>query len=258
MKTVAVIPVHGRLPLLKHTVNRLVFKNDVNDIILVGSKEDSQKYKGIYTEWVYMPNDKLGAKWNKGFQVAKHYNPDAVLYVGSSDWVSDDWVQTIGLWLEHCDMVGKLDYNLAHVGKTIKQYKFKGYTDPKFNVKNLLVTQSLRSFLFGNDRTGESIGIGRMIRADFLNKINWKPFLDDYNKSLDWCMMQKLRFMDGRVNIVKDDSIESLAISCDLWPNMHWKSLSRFAPNTEKTKNLELIFPELKTFQHEVQQMLNR
>lgn len=248
MKIIAVIPTHGRFELLKYTVQRLYEKNKVNEVICIG---DTGLRKCKYIQYKNYP---LGEKWNRGFQEARKLKADAVLYVGSSDWISDNWIPTMVPHLKVYDMVGKLDYNMSHVNDKITLLKFKGYTDPKFSFRTFLVRHSLRQFLFGNDRTGEPIGIGRLIRAEFLDKINWKPFIDEYHSSMDWCMMQKL-YQFGNYKVYTGDDIQSLAISCDKWTNMHWTNLERYMPNIEKITDpdwIEKWFPELLNFKSEL------
>jgi glycosyltransferase involved in cell wall biosynthesis len=249
MKIIAVIPTYGRPELLRITVKRLYEKNKVNDVICVGSNFSG---KALYR---YHDNQPLGRKWNYGFTEARKLKADAVLYVGSSDWVSDNWIEVMMPYLKDYDMVGKLDYNLAHVTDQIKLLKFKGYTDPKWSIRTLLIRHSMRHFLNGNDRTGEPIGIGRLIRAEVLDKMDWKPFYDDYNSSMDWCMMKRIKAVGGNFAIHKGEDIQSLAVSCNLWGNMHWSRWEQFMPNMERIKDpkwIETWFPELPNFQKSI------
>jgi len=246
MKIAAVIPVHGRKELLKYTIQRLMNKNVI--VIAIGCLDD---IKDLPCQRFVHENYPLGRKWNYGFQRAREYYPDAVLYVGSSDWISDNWIDVMIPYLEKFDMVGKLDYNLAHICNKITLLKFKGYIDPKLSLRTLLIKHSLRQFFWGNDRILEPIGIGRLIRSSFLDKINWRPFLDDMNSSMDWCMMQKLKFLDGTYTVYSGDIIQSLSISCNKWNNMHWSMFERYMPNMEKIKEpgwVEKWFPELLDF----------
>lgn len=42
MKVVAVIPIKGRLPLLRFTIQRLLNKNGLTEVICVGSKDEQK------------------------------------------------------------------------------------------------------------------------------------------------------------------------------------------------------------------------
>jgi len=99
-RVVAVIPVHERLELLPLTITRLYKKNGLDRVICVG---DGRKEKAICMEagamWVTHQNKPLGAKWNYGYQAARELKPDAVVFVGSSDWICDDWIQIMRPYL---------------------------------------------------------------------------------------------------------------------------------------------------------------
>src|SRR5688572_33434172 len=94
-KVVAVIPVHGRVPLLPYTIKRLIQKNDCKVICVGDGLHEKQVCEQSGAVWVPFKNSPLGAKWNAGFVAAKRFNPDAVLYVGSSDWVCNDWIKLL-------------------------------------------------------------------------------------------------------------------------------------------------------------------
>jgi hypothetical protein len=120
-KVVAVIPVHGRLPLLPHTIKRLYRKNDVYKVICVG---DGLAEKAICleagAEWVPFRNKPLGAKWNAGFIEAKKYDPDAVLYVGSSDWLSNDWTTTMQPYVNQHGIAGVPGCHFIDIGHELR------------------------------------------------------------------------------------------------------------------------------------------
>lgn len=203
MKVAAAIPVYGRHKLVKHTIQRLLNKCGVDHVVCVGGKDDMETCKDAGAEFIVHTNYPLGLKWNRAFQACKDY--DAVLFVGSSDWVSDDWVKTMLPYLETNYMVGKLGCHLldiAHPGFYRLVY-WPGYEkgtrqrEPR--------------------RWREPIGIGRVLSREFLQKIAWKPFNDSQDASLDWVMFDKA---NGRVAISEDD-VHSLSISTNRWPNKH-------------------------------------
>ena len=94
-RVVAVIPVFGRHPLLKHTIERLLKRNGCSDVICVGEEEDRDVCKVAGAKFYYKDNKYLGEKWNHAFKKAKELKPDAVLFVGSSDWLSDNWLLSL-------------------------------------------------------------------------------------------------------------------------------------------------------------------
>lgn len=204
MRVVAVIPVRGRLPLLKHTIRRLYNANGVNHVICIGETFEEQmccQYEGA--QFIKHRNNPLGKKWNRGFIEAKLYDPDAVLFVGSSDWVSPNWVEETTKHLDKYDLIGKRDFQLLDIGdkNTYRFCHWMGYEDKR--------------------RIDEPIGIGRILSARILDKMNWRPIQDDLNSSIDYSMYNRILGAGGKVKIVNDPGIHSLSISTYKWPNMH-------------------------------------
>jgi len=203
MKTVAVIPVKGRLPLLKYTIRRLLKKNGCHAVICIGDSQDEKEL--VESEggvWVEHDNSPLGKKWNAGFLKAKEFTPDAVLFVGSSDWVSDNWLPYCEKFINAgIDMVGKPDFYLLDIGKVLRFCWWQGYTIAS--------------------RKNEPIGIGRVLSKNILDKMNWKPISDDLENSIDWSMYQNILALGGKVANLKTNEILSLSISTDKWPNKH-------------------------------------
>lgn len=203
MKTVAVIPVKGRIPLLKQTIRRLYRKNGVHKVICIGETFEEKtacEFEGA--EFITHPNNPLGKKWNKGFAAAKKYEPDAVLFVGSSDWISDNWLDVIAPFIKMgADLVGKPDFYLLDIAENLRFCHWKGYTQ--------------------KERKEEPIGIGRVLSKNILDKMDWKPIADNLNNSIDFSMYKNVIANNGKVMMLKSSNIQSLSISCDQWPNMH-------------------------------------
>lgn len=201
-QVVAVIPVLGRRPLLKHTITRLLKKNKVGHVICVGhASKDQRVCEEAGAEFLHHPNEPLGAKWNSGFQHAQKYNPIACLFVGSSDWLSDNWLSKTVPLLKDYDLIGKPGCHFLDISQQgFRACEWLGYTGP---------------------RAGESIGIGRLISARVLSMLNWKPFDDHLNKSLDHSMNQRVSAVGGQFKLINDSEIIALSISTDQWENKH-------------------------------------
>lgn len=203
----AVIPVKGRLPLLKHTINRLT-KNGI-DVICIGDKEEKNFCEHLGAQYIIFHNFPLGQKWNEGFRRAKEHKPEAVLFVGSSDWVTDNWVDTMLPHLDEYGFVGKagchfLDYQGQHKRLVHWPGYAKGGASKDDHVK----------------RADEPIGGGRLISARLLDKINWQPFESKRDSSLDWAMYQKTLEVGEKVKII-DADCHVMSISTNQWPNKH-------------------------------------
>lgn len=202
-RVVAVIPCYGRFPLLKFNVSRLYAVNGIYKVILVGHEKEVE---GIAEEtnsvFISHANKPLGAKWNAGFREAEELNPDAALFVGSSDLISTEWIKTGLRYLNDYDMVGKLGCHFMDIntqtGKRLVHWP---------------------GYLKGT-RKDEPIGIGRIISARILEKMGWEPFDRTKDHSMDAQMHSKVLDNGGSVKSFEDD-VHAMSISTNLWNNLH-------------------------------------
>ena len=208
-KIIAVIPVYGRTSLLPFTIKRLLEKNKLFKVICCGNKEEDKKVcLESGAEWVQIKNNPLGNKWNKGFEYAEQFDPDGILFVGSSDWISQNWIPDAWKFLENDEyqMVGKKTFLMVDINiLTNKSYycKWNGYLNKR--------------------RANEPIGIGRLISRKFLQAIKYKPFLSSANKSMDYFMYQNCIRRKFKVKLIDDeeDKYMFLSLSTNAWMNKH-------------------------------------
>jgi hypothetical protein len=209
-KVVACIPVHGRVPLLPLTIKRLYQKNDVYKVICVGDgKEENRVCEESGAVWVPSANTPLGAKWNRAFMAAKEFKPDACLYVGSSDWLSNDWLTLMKPHVDAHQMAGVPGCYFMDIREKIRAVNWKGYIGV---------------------RADETIGIGRVLSAELLNKIGWKPFDDNKVGSLDRSMKEICSKVGVTDFMVRDPRLKAVSISTGQWENkhvfsQHWNNL---------------------------------
>jgi hypothetical protein len=200
MKIVAPIPVYGRLPLVKLTVTRLQ-SFGVIPIMIGHEPEAKQLAIELGCEWLSSSNDPLGNKWNAGFQAAKCYDPDAVIFMGSSDWCSSKYIETAKEYLNDYGMLGMLGCHFADVADEIRLVNWRGYgTGPRHN---------------------EPIGIGRVLNRELLQKINYTPFDSRLSSGLDWSMWLKAIAAKVEIGIIPPEDIQLLSISTNRWNNKH-------------------------------------
>jgi len=238
MRTVAIIPVHGRLPLVKLTIQRLINKCGVTEVICLGdTKEEADVCTRAGAAFAPFKNKPIGRKLNQGFMLAQGYGPDAVMYLSSSDWISEGWLSQVALRIHQFDIIGKLDCNFCHVGSSIRTVHWDGYP-------------------YGSSMEGQMIGIGRVLSRQALQEMSWKPFDDHINSSLDYSMIFSVMKHCSRKKqlIMNTDAMQSLSISTDLWSNIH--SFHQILPVSQHRDLRWLIdnFPEiftLKKSQHE-------
>lgn len=213
-KVVAAIAVHGRLPLLEHTINRLYKKNGCYKVVCAGDGIEERKLcESLGAVWTPRRNKPLGMKWNAAFQKARDFNPDAVVFVGSSDWLSNNWFQIMRPYIETHGFAGVPGCYLADLGAEIRLCDWTcGYAG------------------YRQDRADESIGIGRMLSRRLLDAIDWTPFDSVLDNSLDRSMKDRSKLKYYEDFMVKNDQLKALSLSTSLWPNkhkfyMHWGGL---------------------------------
>jgi hypothetical protein len=161
----------------------------------------------------------------------KSYNPDGVIFMGSSDWASDDYIQSVSDALNDFPFIGMLGCHFADVSDEVRLVHWPGYLK--------------------GQRQYEPIGIGRVLRSDILTKMNWCPFDPRLSSGLDWSMYLKAIRLIEELAVIKDEEkdIRLLSISTDKWINKHkfsdhWSgSLKSTHMNNELLKNnFEEIF----------------
>lgn len=228
MRVIAAIPVHGRNRLVKWTINRLLEKNGCYAVVCSGNLyEDKKVCEAAGAIWVEQPNI-LGMKWNAAFRKANELNAEAVLFVGSSDWVCDDYLEHAVPLLEQGGMVGRLQYMAAHIhhDQRVRLGTWLGYKGP---------------------REGEPIGIGRLLSKEALNAIEWKPFHDNWMNCMDYQMYSKLNNKMQKVVIMEEG--HGISISTDWWGNMHHfgecASAHGFIEHPDAERFLREHYPEI-------------
>ena len=200
-RVVACMAVKGRRPLLKYTIERLYKKNGVYKVVCAGDDPGDHKVcEEAGAVWMEINNHPLGRKWNRAFEWAAKFDPDACLFVGSSDWLSDNWIPVMRPYLDRSDLIGTAGMYLVHLAEEKLMCHWPGYT---------------------NHRRGESIGIGRMINRMLLDRLQFKPFNDAMPSSLDGSMIQNCTRHAARIQLVDRSELKSLSISTNLWGNMH-------------------------------------
>jgi hypothetical protein len=120
--------------------------------------------------------------------------------MGSSDFVSDNWLYILYPLLEKYDIIGTRGCHFADIGQVNRLVYWPGYEGRRY---------------------GESIGIGRIISRSVLDKLHFKPFEDRLEQSLDYSMQQRCRSVAARIFTLETENVKSLSISTDQWSNMH-------------------------------------
>ena len=199
---VAVIPILRRSLLVPYTLRRL---NKIVDKVICVVENQEDRFictkGGAFT--VSCPGVPLGEKWNVGFLEAKQFDPDFVLYMGSSDWVSDNYLDVMLPIAQDYEITGVLDFHLLHL---------------EYKDDNKLISRNVKHWKgYENHRRGEPIGGGRLVRRDYLDRVKWSPFDPELLMNLDYSMITKTKNFKG----IMSDEAQSMAVSTSLWSNKH-------------------------------------
>ena len=244
---VAPVPILGRKALFPWTCHRLILNGIIPLCIVESNKERllCESYGWHVKQVKHMP---LGSKWNIGFEWAWAFDPEAVLYVGSGDWVSDDWIDTLLPYLDDFDMVGSKGMHFLHrIYKPVPYARSLSYFEQKLGYWPG----------YTGDREGESAGGGRLLSAEILRKMKWRPFRDENYRNMDYNMLYSVIHKGGRVKTV--DGPKGLSVSTDLWGNMHDfdrdiedrienvdKFLTKYFPEGLELWNVDGVYSQIK------------
>jgi hypothetical protein len=208
MKIIAPIPAFGRIPLLEQTIKRLYNKNGIYKVIVIGHENEAKEIAiKNGADFVYHENTPLGAKWNAGFKACQKFDHDAVIFLGSSDWISDDYLSIVAPLINEFDLIGKLGCHFFD-----KQIVNGGH--PRYRLVHWLGYGT-------GTRQNEPIGIGRIISKSMLQKINYTPFNPTLDSSLDWSMWQQVHKHNPRIKILDESQCQLVSISTNKWVNKH-------------------------------------
>jgi hypothetical protein len=193
----APIPIYGRFSLVRLTMERLI-KQGVTPIGIGNEPQAKQICKELEVEYIEHANNPLGAKWNAGFKACNKPDCESVLFVGSSDWISNSYLKLVKKHLNKYDIIGVAGCHFVDVAESKRLVYWSGYPEGL--------------------RHNEPIGIGRVLSIEFLKRINFKPFDSNLNAGLDWSMYLKAKNVGLLPNT---KTIQCLSISTNKWGNKH-------------------------------------
>jgi GT2 family glycosyltransferase len=150
------------------------FANEADIVSVIVDSDSHNKASANKNGLIYLnyKNQPLSNKFNFGMQYFKDKNIDAVMILGTDNFVCTDlFKKYIKIIRNKYDLVGVLD---SHLYDTIsdKMFYFPGYN---------------------NHRTGETVGAGRVLSAKLLKKLKYTPWQNGLSRNLDGSMWEKLK-----------------------------------------------------------------
>jgi hypothetical protein len=152
------MPIYQRPEITLATIDLLKRQTyPLSRIIVVGSCDlDKRTAKKANVEYFHHRNNPLSDKWQFGVTQAKRYKPDAVLINGSDSWLTTNWCEKLGKFIEDGHhLVGKTTWHQCRVNPN----------------KELLILQRFQAL-----HREDPIGAGRLFSEEILNAMNWRLF----------------------------------------------------------------------------------
>lgn len=174
MKIMAVMATWHRPELLRRAIRSV--KALGWEALVVGSEGDTTRLPSEEegAHYVEHPNMPLGRKMNAAWLAARQHAPDYVVQWADDGLASRNLMDAYDM---SCGLFGFLDMWFWYDGAL---YYWGGYD--KDNQP---------------PRIGEPIGLGRMVRRDVCEALNWAPYGDELKSSLDYSMYTKLVDQSG-------------------------------------------------------------
>lgn len=159
MKVIVISCMHGRQKTVSECIKRMPF---IDKIYIASRDEDIEFLKSQpILAYAQYKNNPLSWKWNTAIQLLRDVDFDAVILLGSDDYIDEKYLKYIQENISKYDMIGFSD---IYFQEDDQMYYWRGYE---------------------NHRKGEPSGAGKTYTKKFLEKINYNLFPLALNKGLD-------------------------------------------------------------------------
>lgn len=158
-KIVVLSCMHGRQQTVKYCLDKMPF---VDKIMIYSTDEDGEFLKGedVFA-YAQAPNQPLSNKWQAAVQSLEGLDFDAMILLGSDDYIDEAFLQYAKDNIEGFDMIGFTD---AYYEQDGQFYYWSGYD---------------------NHRQGEPVGAGKIYSREFLERIGFYLYPFAAEKGLD-------------------------------------------------------------------------
>lgn len=160
-KIIVVSAMHGRQSTVKHCLTKLEALG--LDVYMAYSDSSDGLFLTQFDNVTstHVSNYPLANKWNVSLQAVKYVDFDAVILLGSDDFIDANFLEFIKSKIVHYEMIAFTD---MYFEKGKKKYYWGGYT---------------------NHRKGEPAGAGKTYTKEFLKRINFDLFGGAVDRGLD-------------------------------------------------------------------------
>ncbi len=218
---VSFVPVWGRHHILKKCLDSLKKQKNSECFCVCSNQDDVDFVKAQGVPYINFINQPLGDKFQAGIEFAKIYYGKSVIICGSDDYLSNDYVEEADKYLDLYDLIGKRNW-IIHDIKSDIIYKLK-YNHPivkdcwgnPTDTYDMLYDTNNMGFSLNICKTFPfMIGSGRVIKCEFLNKINWSVYPSAF-RTLDTLSLYYLIVMGAKYISIDDDKFNVCSIKDD-------------------------------------------
>lgn len=166
---------HGRHDTVRYCLDKMPF---IDKIMIYSTDEDGVflSDQDVVASGQYR-NDPLSIKWNAAVMSLEDVEFDAVIILGSDDYIDEAFVQFVSDNIDGYDMMGFKDIYFKSEGHL---YYWQGYQ---------------------NQRQGEPIGAGRVYTKAFLERIKYNLFHEARNRGLDGIAWRRCKAANAKMLI---------------------------------------------------------
>jgi len=166
---------HGRHATVKKCIDRMPF---IDKVYIYTTEADGKFLEGqdIFAMAKYR-NNPLSYKWNMAIRTLEQIDFDAVVLLGSDDYIDEAFIDYVERTIPDFDMIGFKDIYFQHNNEL---HYWKGYT---------------------NNRIGEPAGAGKVYTKTFLERINYNLFDTARDRGLDKISWNKVKRAKAKIHV---------------------------------------------------------
>lgn len=164
---------HGRQKTVKHCLNKMPF---IDKVMIYTTKEDGDFLDGqdVYAK-AQFKNSPLSFKWNAAVMTLEQLDFDAVILLGSDDYIDENFVSFVADNIDEYEMIGFTDLYFKQDGQV---YYWSGYE---------------------GTRQGEPCGAGKVYTKKFLERIEYNLFNEARERGLDGVSWRRCKAINVKV-----------------------------------------------------------
>ena len=175
MKIITLTAMHGRHKTVQECIERMPF---IDKVYIYSNDEDGTFLEGqdIFAMAKYR-NNPLSYKWNMAIRTLEQIDFDAVVLLGSDDYIDEAFLKYVERTIPDFDMIGFKDIYFQHEGGI---HYWSGYT---------------------NKRLGEPCGAGKVYSRRFLECLKWNLWDVARDSGLDKISWKRVQQAKAKVHV---------------------------------------------------------